>query len=573
MNAKTALGVTAAGLALLATLTVRDLKPAGARSVPPFGVRGATHVHTGFSRDGRGTVEDVARAARARHLQFVVVTDHNTQAALPEAGYRDGVLVIGGMEKSTDAGHALVLGTGPIPFGLDGDPREVARDAQGLGGFVVAAHPASTDPERGWSGGWDGIDGIEVLNFGQPESWPRPGLRAVPLLAGYGLDPTWSLLRGFAFSRDALRSWDQELAARPLAGLLGTDAHGGLRAGSHFLPFPTHRHIFGLASQHLRLDRPLTGEAAADTAAVLDALRRGRGYVAVDAMGDASRFSFAAESGGARAGPGDDLPLAGEARLTADAGGVPGARLVLLRDGSRIAEGERLDFTTGEAGVYRVEAYLAGAPAGAGPDPLPWVISNPVSLFPSDVLAARAARRARPPVSPAASWPGPLGILDDFARPAGPEWQIDRSLDAAGAWRIEDEALRFDFALGPRAPTHADLVRWKPLDLSRASAVVFRVRAERTMRFDLQVRTESPGQDPPLRTWRRSVRAEPEWTEVVVPLSALKTYDHRPGGPDLHHVVGLYLHLDEAILAPGARGTLWIDDLAIGPPLSVEDAH
>src|SRR5262249_36175224 len=143
----------------------------GAAPGPPFRVRGAPHVHTAFSADGAGTVDDVARAARAARLQFVVLTDHNSQDALPAAGYHEGVLVVCGLEKSTDAGHALVLGRGALPFGLDGDPVEVARDAARLGGFVVAAHPSSPDRELRWSAGWDGVDGMEVLNFGQPGSW------------------------------------------------------------------------------------------------------------------------------------------------------------------------------------------------------------------------------------------------------------------------------------------------------------------------------------------------------------------------------------------------------------------
>src|SRR5207245_1672329 len=222
MKAKAGLCAAAAALAWVAAGAHRARPAARTASPgPPFRVRGAPHVHTAFSADATGSVDDVARAARASGLQFVVITDHNSQAALPAAGYREGVLVVCGLEKSTDAGHALVLGTGALPFGLDGDPVEVARDAVRFGGFVVAAHPASPDRELRWSAGWDGIDAIEVLNFGQPGSWPH-GAAAVPLIGRYALDPGAALLHGFAFSREALERWDRVLGDRPVAGLLGS---------------------------------------------------------------------------------------------------------------------------------------------------------------------------------------------------------------------------------------------------------------------------------------------------------------------------------------------------------------
>ena len=564
MNARSALGACAATLGLLAAAS--RCGPPASRSTPPgppFRVRGAPHVHTAFSADATGTVEDVVRAARACGLQFVMITDHNTQAALAQQGYREGVLVLVGLEKSTDAGHAIVLGTGPLPFGLDGDPYEVARDAATLGGFVVVAHPASPDRELRWTDGWDGVDGMEVLNFGQPGSWPRPGPGAAPLLARYLLDPTSALLHGFAFSRDALALWDAQLARRPLAGLLGTDAHGGLRVGRTVVPLPPHQRVFALASEHLLLPAPLTGDAARDGPAVLDAFRHGRGYVAVDALADASAFSFTAANPSGRAGPGEDLPFAAGTRLTARSGGVSRAELVLLRDGQPLARGAAIDAVAEGPGVYRVEGFVRGAITGRGRDPLPWVLANPVYLFPPDELRARAARAALP--SPAAPPAGPLEALDTFAGPLGAEWQVEGAEGAEAAVRIEGRAVRFDFALGPHAPTHADLVRWKEADLSGAAALAVRVRADRRLRFDLQVRTAWPGHGAAVRIWRRSVRAEAEWTAVSIPLEALETYDRQPGSPDLAHVVGLYVHVDEANLPPRARGTIWIDELALVP--------
>ena len=101
-------------------------------------------------------------------------------------------------------------------------------------------------------------------------------------------------------------------------------------------------------------------------------------------------------------------------------------------------------------------------------------------------------------------------------------------------------------------------------DLRESSALVFSVRADRTLRFDVQVRVEAPAAPGGVRIWRRSVRAEPGWRRVAVPFAELKTYDKLGGEPDLARVRGLYVHVDAAHLAPGSSGTLWLDDYGLG---------
>jgi hypothetical protein len=68
-------------------------------------VRGVVHVH-GRASDGRGTFDEIAAAAAAAGLQFVIVTDHGDGTRKPEPpAYRSGVLVIDAVEISTRGGH------------------------------------------------------------------------------------------------------------------------------------------------------------------------------------------------------------------------------------------------------------------------------------------------------------------------------------------------------------------------------------------------------------------------------------------------------------------------------------
>lgn len=540
-------------LAALATTFVHRRAALVRSGVPldPAHVRGALHVHTGLSADGYGSLDGVARAAVQAALDFVVVTDHGSELPPDAEGYRHGVLLLGGIEKSSDAGHALALGLALLPFRLDGDPASVVRDVADLGGFLVAAHPKSRHAESCWTGGFTGVSGVEILNLAEPGVWPA-GLALLAPSVRYLADPQGALLRALRFSRSSLEVWDRVLRERPLAGLLGSDAHGG---------FPSHREIFRLASQHLLLERPLRGELVADRALVLAALRRGRGWVALDALADASRFAFQAESAGRVALAGESLALEGGAEIRVAAAAPAGTELVLLRNGSVIERASRVVHRTDETGTYRVEAYLP--PALVPGTAKPWILSGAIDVYSATELAAREEQARRLP--PLDSPPLPAALfLDVFEeRALSPRWQIDRSSDARAATALVNGALRFDFKLGGGPKTHASVCDYAPRDLSDARGLVFRVRADRRFRFDVQLRVADASTPEGVRIWRHSVRAEPTWRTLAVPFADLKTYDQRAGRPELARARGIYFHVDEAQLAPGSAGTLWIDDVGL----------
>jgi hypothetical protein len=77
--------------------------------------KGAFHVHT-VESDGGGTREDVARAAAAAGLDFVILTDHGNGTREPSAPeYLHNVLVIDGVEVPTTAGHYAAFGLARAP--------------------------------------------------------------------------------------------------------------------------------------------------------------------------------------------------------------------------------------------------------------------------------------------------------------------------------------------------------------------------------------------------------------------------------------------------------------------------
>src|SRR5512147_2766333 len=231
-------------------------------------VAGVVHVHTTLS-DGGGTPEEVIRAARAAGLGFLGITDHNNLDAKPLEGYRDGVLVLVGSELSTPAGHVLGLGLDrDPPFRFNGDGLDGLEDVRDLGGVPFAAHPFSARADLRWSGwGLPGPWGMELLNGDSDARGAGP--RLLLSVGLYLLNPDYALLQGLDTPREALGRWDEMLARRDVAGLAGSDSHSRLPIGkTRSIRFPSYEALLAQSRNHLLLDRPLTGEAGADRAAV-----------------------------------------------------------------------------------------------------------------------------------------------------------------------------------------------------------------------------------------------------------------------------------------------------------------
>src|SRR2546422_374282 len=111
------------------------------------------HTHSFFSGDGVSSPEDLIASARAKGLQGIAITDHNTCDAIDyllgkklmrEDGLPvDGFLVLPGVEVTTAEGHLLCVGTTlPEAARLKG---RAARDVCALihehGGLAIPPHP------------------------------------------------------------------------------------------------------------------------------------------------------------------------------------------------------------------------------------------------------------------------------------------------------------------------------------------------------------------------------------------------------------------------------------------------
>lgn len=516
-------------------------------------LRGTFHVHSRHS-DGSGTVDEIAAAAAAAGLDFVILTDHGDATIRRPSSYRQGVLVIQGAEISTDAGHYVALGLPAAPYPLGGDARGVVEDVRRLQGFGVIAHPASPRATLAWSDWSVKVDGIEWLNGDSQwrDDSPAALLRAV---AGFWFRPPESLASLLDRPDPALGLWDTLAAERPTVGLGASDAHARLALGGDdeydgavALRFPGYEETFRAFGIRVELDRPLTRDAGTDGAAVIEQLRAGRTFTAIDALASPVRFDYTAStSDGGLLRMGEQAPAGQSLTLRVAVAAPPDAMIRLLRNGRTVARepGSMLVYPVppedGPA-AYRVEVALPETP---GRPAMPWIVSNPIYVRTS---------------TPAPDVAGPRGValpLDD-----GP-WHIERRADATANLTEHASGLRLSFTLGSDMETYVAAVRLLgPGALSNAAAIRFDAEATVPMRVSLQLR-HADTEEAELR-WRRSFYVGPERRPVRIPIDALAAVSpDLAEGPDLDAPGSLLVVVDTVNTRPGARGGLVIDRLQV----------
>jgi hypothetical protein len=208
--------------------------------------------------DGQLSVDDLARLAAARGLDFLAVTDHNTVSHhpfLPAAARAAGVILIPGQEVTTDRGHANAFGDiGRIEFRDPTDSWLAAVTERG--GLLSVNHPiagdcawryrTATPLAEVWHSSWrDRRDGGALAWWlARPagtipvggSDWHRPGDRE-----GLGEPATWVLCQDPSADGvlDALRAGRVSIGPDPLGPallrvdgeLVAIDAAGLLLSG------------------------------------------------------------------------------------------------------------------------------------------------------------------------------------------------------------------------------------------------------------------------------------------------------------------------------------------------------
>jgi hypothetical protein len=335
---------------------------------------GAVHVHSRFS-DGTGTVSEILGAAKDAGLDFLVLSDHDTFAALREGwqGVHDGMALLVAAEVTPRRqGHVLAMNVTSCS-GYAAQTNLSSLDAiQKQGGYAVIAHPLGKRkltlgirhmPYAEW--GHPVVRGLEIWSYTHDwvdgVEWWR-----LPMAYEYWKHPQKRVGGPYA---TVLRMWDAMGLTHRLSGIGGLDCHARRVPLTDIEIFP-YPQMFRFLRNHFFVtpdkwrDDPVS--------CLWDALAEGRGFVAHDILADSRGARCGAlRPDGRRLNMGEEavfipetvmslsLPRPAEIRWIAN--GV--ARLKVNDD--------RLSARPVGPGVYRFEAYLEGRP---------WVFTNPFYL-------------------------------------------------------------------------------------------------------------------------------------------------------------------------------------------------
>jgi hypothetical protein len=498
-------------------------------------VRGAYHVHTTRS-DGAWDKAAIAAAADRAGLKFVIFTDHGDGTAPPDPpAYVSGVLCIDGVEISTNGGHYVALGMRAAPYPLGGEPSAVVEDVARLGGFGIAAHPDSPKTSLAWTD-WDApLDGLEWLSA--DSEW-RDETRAalVRTFFSYLYRPAPALATLLDRPVATLKRWDELTAHRPVVALAAHDAHGGIGRGYEedgrrkptMGHVPSYESSFRTFSDSVILDSPPSGDAAADTREVVDAIRHGRVFTVVDAI----------------ASPGLVDLRAGQGALSIRATLPRGARVVSVANGREAevndsGEGEIVVQAEPATSVMRVEVRTPDAP---GTPPIPWLVTNPVYFSP-----------------PAAEPVGPLTPVSGVPLDGGVSWHVEKDPNSAARLESADRhTLRYTLAAGARTSQFVALAADMKGQLAGARSILFVVSAERPARLSVQLRFPQGGGE----RWGSSTYVDATSRDAAVPFDRMRPLDRQAGAiPDPAGAASLLFVVDLTNARPGDSNAFTIGSI------------
>jgi hypothetical protein len=377
-------------------------------------VRALLHVHSAFSHDSRGTIDEIVAAAKKTGVRVIMFTEHPAShydyVIDGHQGLKDGVLLIPGAETE----GFLAYPKTSIQQQKSSGAQQFSDLVRGTGGMIFLCH---LEERMDWE--IAGLTGSEIYNTHadlKDEARFLAALRSpltlFTLLPAVKQYPQEMFAALQDYPADYLKRWDQLCQKARHTGVSANDAHHNQAFRARLTDDGKVQLEDGLGKNLAQLDpatllllkaivadkKPgdlvldidldpyersfrhvsthlLMGALTADD--VWQTLQAGRAYVAFDWMADPSGFVFRADRAGDSWPMGSEVPGPANLRLCAEA--PLDGEFKLIRNGEVVLEksGNAIDVPVDMPGNYRVEVWLTLAG-----EPRPWILSNPIYVRP-----------------------------------------------------------------------------------------------------------------------------------------------------------------------------------------------
>ena len=379
-----------------------------ARPGPWKEYRANLHVHSAFSHDSRGKIEDIVASAKKAGTQVLMFTEHPAAhydfVKDGHQGMRDGVLMVAGAEEAGLLAYPLA----PVPKA--GGTLEMAALVKRTGGLNFLAHlEERMDVES------PDLTGVEIYNI-------HALFKEQKRLVSQMKNPIWlanaaKMINQYPqeaystlhdYPANYLKRFDALCQKRPHTGVSANDAHQNIGLVLRLKENNKVQVEDALGEKLLEIDRLVAGAVAKIPAdakpgdvvlrlqldryenalrhaathllmegqtreQVWEALEKGRAFVGFDWMADSTGFQLEVQEGDKRHAMGSRLKLEPGMRL---AGKAPLAgEWKIARIGMVVHEGtgRAMEMELKEPGVYRAEVWLEIAG-----EKRVWILSNPI---------------------------------------------------------------------------------------------------------------------------------------------------------------------------------------------------
>lgn len=346
---------------------------------------GNIHIHSTHS-DGTGTVEQIAAAAAATGLDYIIITDHETLRGLPGEGFHHGVALLVGVEFNSRSCHYLSLGLKEMIPSSEEQPQNIIDMVRFKGGLGFIAHPfekGSPYVDGGTAYPWSrwpvfNFTGMEIWNYSS--HW-RGRATSIPRIIYWFLFNRKGAMSDGP-SRECLQLWDcYTRSGHHVVGIGGSDAHAVRRkiAGIPVEVFP-YKFLFRTINTYIHLEKPLSVEFPEAREQIYSALGEGRCYISFDQLHPGKGFLYYVSRGKF----GKTVALMGS-EISHEKGlylnvysQVRRSKIFLYRNGCPVfrSKGPELCYAVKSPGTYRVEIFHV-SPLGR---PRPWIYSNPIYI-------------------------------------------------------------------------------------------------------------------------------------------------------------------------------------------------
>lgn len=514
--------------------------------------KGVYHFHSIFS-DGKGSVDEITKAAAELKLDFAILTDHgnpNLKSSMATS-WMNNVLLIGGSELSSNAGHLAMVGYKIPEYRFPPEPNEAIKEINRDKGITFISHPF--DDKIPWTD-WDvkGFTGIEVLSA--YSSARKAGIVKLFLFpVQYLFNSSYAVLNILDYPQDNIQKWDSLNKTERYFGIFCTDAHAKLPVSKKFeFSFPSYKSMFKIFSTYVKVDQNLGKDPLSSARTIISSIKKGKFFNVIEAMASANGFDtyFETEEGRIVEMGGSSRLVKGN--LTIKAPFEFTTDIIVIKDGQifkKISKNskKRVTIPISESGVYRLELYISDSTFNT----LPWILTNPMFI---------GIHRSTP-LSNEPQLEKVLVENEDF-------FMIETNASSTGAisTRLSDNhalIIQFAFKL-EKEPGKKDfwsaLAHRGKIDFLNYTGFVFEARGEKKLRFWIEFRTG--GQSQP--TWyRHSFLAERVWKRFQIPFDKFYIHFGDKKKADLSNISSFFFSINNAIAFSGTEGTLQLKNIGL----------